>query len=141
MSLGAVKYDNILNPKEAWEEFKKYLIELYYEDYGEEFKDLITKRIDGTYYLFDSNPIDTYNFYKNNKISFKDWLKKASQDELKEVYEKLRLDFCRTGNKSYEMEKISQELGIRGAKEWFKNHPPNNNPNFRWTDANRWDKD
>ena len=47
MSLGAVKYENILNPKEAWEEFKKYLINLYYEDYGEEFKDLITKRIDG----------------------------------------------------------------------------------------------
>lgn len=70
MSLGAVKYDNILNPKEAWEEFKKYLIELYYEDYGEEFKDLITKRIDGTYYLFDSNPVDTYNFYKKNKLSY-----------------------------------------------------------------------
>lgn len=70
MSLGAVKYENILNPNEAWNEFKKYLIELYAEDYGEEYKDLITKRIDSTYYLFDSNPIDTYNFYKNNKISY-----------------------------------------------------------------------
>ena len=27
MSLGAVKYENILNPEEAWNEFKKYLIE------------------------------------------------------------------------------------------------------------------
>lgn len=70
MSLGAVKYENILNPEEAWNEFKRYLIELYAEDYGEEYKELITKRIDSTYYLFDSNPIDTYNFYKNNKISY-----------------------------------------------------------------------
>lgn len=70
MSLGAVKYENILNPEEAWNEFKKYLIELYAEDYGEEYKELIKKRIDGTYYLFDSNPIDTFNFYKNNKLSY-----------------------------------------------------------------------
>lgn len=70
MSLGAVKYENILNPEEAWSEFKKYLIELYAEDYGEEYKELIKKRIDGTYYLFDSNPIDTFNFYKNNKLSY-----------------------------------------------------------------------
>ena len=70
MSLGAVKYENILNPEEAWSEFKKYLIELYAEDYGEEYEELIKKRIDGTYYLFDSNPIDTFNFYKNNKLSY-----------------------------------------------------------------------
>ena len=26
-------------------------------------------------------------------------------------------------------------------KEWFEKHPPNLDPHFRWTDANRWDKD
>lgn len=70
MPLGAVKFENILNPEEAWNEFRQYLIELYMEDYGEEYKELIKKRIDDTYYLFDSNPIDTYNFYKSNKISY-----------------------------------------------------------------------
>lgn len=79
--------------------------------------------------------------YKNNKISFSDWLKIASREELEELYEKLRLEFCKTGIRTFEMEKIGQELGERGAKEWFKNHPPNTNPNFRWTDANRWDRD
>ncbi len=39
------------------------------------------------------------------------------------------------------MEQISQELGNRGAEEWFKNHPRNTDPNYRWTDVNRWDKD
>jgi hypothetical protein len=82
-----------------------------------------------------------YVFYKNNKFSFPDWLKNATKEELEEVYEKLRLKFCETGIKPPGMEQISQELGDRGAKEWFKNHPPNTNPNFRWTDANRWDKD
>ena len=39
------------------------------------------------------------------------------------------------------MERISRELGERGAKEWFEKYPPNLDPNFRWTDANRWEKD
>lgn len=76
---------------------------------------------------------------KNNKISFSDWLKIASKEELNEAYEKLRLVFGQTGIKSPEMEQISHELGLRGAKEWFEKHPPNLDPNFRWTDANRWE--
>ena len=77
--------------------------------------------------------------YKNNKISFSDWLKIASREELEEAYEKLRLSFCETGTRPYGMEQIGQELGERGAKEWFKKHPPI--PDTRWTDANRWEKD
>jgi len=76
---------------------------------------------------------------KNNKISFSDWLKIASKEELNEVYEKLRLSFRQTGIKPFEMEQISHELGLRGAKEWFEKHPPNLDPKFRWTDANRWE--
>ena len=81
-----------------------------------------------------------YVLYKNNKISFLEWLKIAPKEELQEAYEKLRLNFCKTGTKPFGMEQISRELGERGAKEWFEKHPPNTNPNFRWTDANRWDK-
>lgn len=36
---------------------------------------------------------------------------------------------------------INDEIGKRGAKKWFEKHPKNNDPHFRWTDANRWDKD
>lgn len=79
--------------------------------------------------------------YKNRKMSFSDWLKLASKEELEEAYEKLRLTFCKTGTKPVGMEQISHELGERGAKERFAKHPPNTDPNFRWTDANRWDKD
>ena len=81
-----------------------------------------------------------YVIYKNNKISFSDLLKLASKKELEEIYEKLRLEFGKTGIRTFEMEQISQELEIRGAKEWLEKHPPNLDPNFRWTDANRWDK-
>lgn len=80
-----------------------------------------------------------YVIYKNNRVSFSDWLKLASKEELEEIYEKMRLDFCKTGIKQSGMEQISHELGVRGAKEWFEKHPPNTDPNFRWTDANRWD--
>lgn len=82
-----------------------------------------------------------YVFYKNNRVSFPDWVRKTSKEELNEVYEKMRLEFSKTGTKPFGMEQISHELGERGAKEWFEKHPPNLNPNFRWTDANRWDKD
>ena len=82
-----------------------------------------------------------YVLCKNSKISFSDWLKIASKEELDEAYEKLRLTFCKTGIRTKDMEKIGQELGERGAKEWFAKHPKNTNPNFRWTDANRWDRD
>ena len=78
---------------------------------------------------------------KNDKISFSDWLKLATKEELDEAYEKLRQTFIKTGVKTFEMEQISRELGIRGAKEYFEKHPPNTDPNFRWTDVNRWDND
>lgn len=83
----------------------------------------------------------SYVLYKDKKISFSDWLKTAPKEELEDAYEKLRLDFCKTGVKAYPMEQIGQELGERGAAEWFEKHPPNLDPNFRWTDANRWDID
>ena len=82
-----------------------------------------------------------YVLYKNNKFSFPDWLKAASKEDLDAVYEKKRLEFCKTGVKPVGMERISEELDARGAKEWFEKHPPNLDPHFRWTDANRWDKD
>ena len=79
---------------------------------------------------------------KKGKVSFGEWLKEASTDELKDAYEKLRLGvFCKTGDRPPEMERISHELGVRGAKEWFEKHPKSYNPNYRWSDAKRWDKD
>ena len=82
-----------------------------------------------------------YVIYKKGKVSFEDWLKVAPTEELKEAYEKLRVGvFCKTGDKPPEMERISHELGERGAKEWFEKHPKSFNPNFKWSDANRWDK-
>lgn len=82
-----------------------------------------------------------YVLYNSRKMPLSDWLKVASKEELDKAYEELQLIFCKTGKKPYGMEQISCELGERGAKEWFEKHPPNTDPNFRWTDANRWDKD
>ena len=80
-----------------------------------------------------------YVLYQNNHISFSDWLELASKEELNEAYMKLQQVFHKTGKKPFEMEQISQELGTRGAKEWFEKHPPNLDSNFRWTDKNRWE--
>lgn len=80
-----------------------------------------------------------YVLYKNNHISFSEWLKLASKEELNEAYNKMYPIFHKTGTKPYEMEQISQELGLRGAKEWFEKHPPNLDPNYRWTDKSRWE--
>ena len=68
-------------------------------------------------------------------------VEKTSKEELEEVYEKLRLNFCKTGVKEFGMEQISSESAERGAEEWFEKHPSNTNSDVRWTDANRWEKD
>lgn len=78
-----------------------------------------------------------YIMYKGKKISFEDWLKIASDKELNEAYEKLRLtEYLKTGTKSYVMEQLDREMSERMPK-----NPPHPDINFRWTDANRWDRD
>ena len=78
--------------------------------------------------------------YNKNKMTLPKWLKIATDQELDEVYEKMRVQFQKTGAKPFGMELISSEIGERGSKDWFVKHPPNIDPAFRWTDANRWDK-
>lgn len=39
------------------------------------------------------------------------------------------------------MKRLNFEINKRVAEEWKNDPRRNKNPNFRWTDANRWDKD
>ena len=39
------------------------------------------------------------------------------------------------------MNRLNSEIRKRVAKEWENDPCRNKDPNFRWTDANRWDKD
>lgn len=63
------RVDNILYPDDAFDEYKNYLIEIYIEDYGEENYSKIKKRIDETYYLFDSNPEESLKFLDETNSS------------------------------------------------------------------------
>ena len=36
---------------------------------------------------------------------------------------------------------LNKEISKRVAEEWENDPRRNKDPNFRWTDANRWDKD
>jgi hypothetical protein len=78
-----------------------------------------------------------YVLCKDEKMSLEDWVKNASDKELDEAYEHLRVtEFLKTGDKSYAMEQIDREKSERAPK-----NPPHPDPNYRWTDANRWDRD
>jgi len=46
-----------------------------------------------------------------------------------------------TGEKSPLMKRLDTEISKRVAKEWENDPRRNNDPNFHWIDANRWDKD
>ncbi len=77
---------------------------------------------------------------------FGDWLESASDDELSEGYEQRRQEWMRTGfggngEKTPEMEQIDREMSKRSAEKWENDPRRNRDPHFRWTDANRWDKD
>lgn len=81
-----------------------------------------------------------------NKDEFGDWLESASDEELSFGYEDRRQKWAETGfggngEKTPEMKRIDEELSRRSAEKWKNNPLRNTDPNFRWTDANRWDKD
>lgn len=81
------------------------------------------------------------------KSAFETWLESASDDELSEEYEKRRQKWIKdgfnggTGEKTPEMKRIDREMSRRSAEKWENDPRRNRDPNFRWTDANRWDKD
>ena len=92
--------DNILYPEEALDDYKRKLLEVYIEDYGEEYKDVIKERMDNTLYLFDSNPKDTLRFILNNdSIRDLDYVEQAENSyfnykkALKKINKKLNRDY------------------------------------------------
>lgn len=83
------------------------------------------------------------NLFRN---SFDSWLEKASDIELSEGYEERRQEWANTGfggngEKTPEMKKIDGEMRKRMAEKWENDPRRNRDPNYRWTDANRWDRD
>ena len=79
-------------------------------------------------------------FFKSN---FQRWLETASDKELSDGYEKRRLAMLKAGawEKTPEMKAIDREMCRRSAEKWEKDPRRNRDPNYRWTDENRWDKD
>lgn len=80
------------------------------------------------------------------KSSFENWKENASDEELDDGYKKRRQQwindgFGGNGMKTPEMREIDREMSRRSAEKWKKDPSRNTDPNFRWTDANRWDKD
>lgn len=84
--------------------------------------------------------------FGKKKNSFIAWLPSATDQELADGYESRRLEWLTngqngTGIKTLEMQMIDREMSRRSAKKWANDPRRNTDPNFRWTDANRWDKD
>lgn len=77
------------------------------------------------------------------KSSFEKWVEHVSQEELSAAYEKERLQWIENGagNRTPKMLRLDKEISKRVADEWENDPRCNRDPNFRWTDANRWDKD
>ena len=69
-----------------------------------------------------------------------------SDEDLEISYEKERQRWMNTGfngdgSHTKKMNRLNKEISRRSAKKWKKDPRRNTDPNFRWTDANRWDKD
>lgn len=75
------------------------------------------------------------------------WMENASQEELSDAYEEERQRWIKegynngTGEKTQRMNRLNEEINKRVADEWENDSRRNKDPNYRWTDANRWDKD
>ena len=81
------------------------------------------------------------------KSSFEKWVEGASREELSDAYEEERQQLIKdgfnggTGEKTPKMKRLNDEINKRVAEEWENDPRRNTDPNYRWTDANRWDKD
>lgn len=83
----------------------------------------------------------------DNEDEFENWVNNASKDELSDAYEFERQEWIKngynngTGEKTPKMNRLNDEISKRVAEEWENNPNRNRDPNYRRTDANRWDKD
>ena len=81
------------------------------------------------------------------KSSFEKWVEGASHEELSDAYEEERQQWIKdgfnggTGEKTPKMKRLDSEISKRVAAEWENDPHRNRDPNYRWSDANRWDKD
>lgn len=76
--------------------------------------------------------------------SLHSFLKSATDDELKDAYEKERKKWLATGQNgdgehSHVMKSINKEMSKREAKKREKNPYRSSDPDYRWTDKNRWE--
>lgn len=78
------------------------------------------------------------------KSEFEKWVEGASHEELSDAYEEERQDWIKngfnggTGEKTPKMNRLNKAISKRVAEEWENDPRRNKDPNFRWTDANRW---
>ena len=70
---------------------------------------------------------------------FEEWAKIARKDELSAELEKNRQRWLKTGDYGPTEEILKSEMLKRLEEEALKNPFRNTNPNWRWTDKNRWE--
>ena len=68
-----INVSNVINANEAYLDHREKLIDLYIEDYGVKNKDEIIKRLDKTFYMFESKPSLTKKLLECNNIHLKDF--------------------------------------------------------------------
>ena len=75
------------------------------------------------------------------KSSFEKWVEKATHEELSAEYERERQQWLKDGggDKTPQMKRLDKEIMKRVADEWENDPRRSKDPNFRWTDENRWD--
>ena len=62
-----INVKNIIEPVFAIESYKEELIKIYKNDYKDKYSDIIRKRIDNTFYLFENDPTITFEFMRKFK--------------------------------------------------------------------------
>lgn len=78
------------------------------------------------------------------KSDFDKLIENGTDEELEINYERRRQEWLSrgqdgTGEKTPEMKRLDSEISRRAAERRQKDPRRNPDPNYRWTDANRWD--
>lgn len=81
------------------------------------------------------------------KSDFEKWVEIATHEELSTAYEIERRKWIKdgysngTGEKTPKMKRLNQEINKRVAEERENDPKRNRNPNYHWSDKNRWEND
>jgi len=110
--------EGIIYPRQMIREVIKKVLPLYAKDYGMEYVNMILNRLYETIYIFDSNPIDTWDFVSKHEKEIED----------KILVYRAEQEYKNYKNVENKIDSSNERILFRVLKKFFEEKPNKNYP-------------